>query len=101
MENTKFFAVIRARGDAWQPALSLEQQADWRGHAAFMNALQREGFVLLGGPLEGTPDVLLIIRASTADEIVARLEADPWTGMDLLRMARISPWTIRLGSLAA
>jgi len=101
MENSRIFAVIRTRGDAWQPTLSLEQQADWRGYAAFMNALQREGFVLLGGPLEGTPDVLLIIRASTADQISTRLEADPWTGMDLLRVTRISPWTIRLGSLAA
>lgn len=63
-----------------------------------MNARQREGFVLLGGPLEGTPDVLLVVRASTPEEIVARLEADPWTGMDLLRVTRISPWTIRLGS---
>lgn len=101
MENTRIFAVIRARGGAWQPALSLEQQADWRGHAVFMNALQREGFVLLGGPLEGTSDVLLIIRASTAEEIVARLEVDPWTGMDLLRVTRVTPWTIRLGSLPA
>ncbi|HUJ50357.1 MAG TPA: hypothetical protein VLW25_09160 [Bryobacteraceae bacterium] len=101
MENTKIFAVIRTRGDAWQPALSLEQQVDWRGHAVFMNGLQKEGFVVLGGPLEGTPDVLLIIRSSTQDEIRARLEADPWTSLDLLRVSRISPWTIRLGSLPA
>ena len=99
MNDKKVFAVIRTRGGAWQPELSLEQQADWRGHAAFMNALQRDGFVLVGGPLDGTPDVLLIIRAGTPDEIMARLEADPWTAMDLLRVTRISPWTIRLGTL--
>jgi len=64
-----------------------------------MNDLQREGFVLLGGPLEDTPDVLLIVRANTADEIVKRLAADPWTAQDLLRMSRTMPWTVRLGSL--
>jgi hypothetical protein len=32
-----------------------------------MNALATEGVVLLGGPLEGTSDVLLIMRAGTPD----------------------------------
>lgn len=93
------FAVIRTRGAAWQASLPLEGQADWDGHAAFMTALENEGFVVLGGPLEGTPDVLLIVRATTSDEIVHRLQYDPWTTGDLLRLSRISPWTLRLGYL--
>ncbi|HTQ95364.1 MAG TPA: hypothetical protein VMH89_01085, partial [Candidatus Acidoferrum sp.] len=59
----QIFAVTRTRGPAFDVSLPLEEQADWRAHAAYMNALHAEGFVLLGGPLEGTPDVLLIIRA--------------------------------------
>ncbi len=97
--DTNTFAVIRTRGPAWQPDLGLEQQADWRGHAVFMNALHREGFVLLGGPLDGTPDVLLIVRAAAPEEIPARLKADPWTAADLLRVKQIFAWNIRLGSL--
>ena len=93
------FAVIRSRGAAWQPQLPLEEQADWDIHASFMNALESEGFVVLGGPLEGTHDALLIVRATTPDEIVNRLQDDPWTTRDLLRLSRISPWTLRLGSL--
>jgi uncharacterized protein YciI len=95
------FAVIRTRGPAWQDAQPLEGQTDWDGHAVFMNALAREGFVALGGPLEGTPDVLLIARAASADEIRARLAKDPWSVRDLLRISRIAPWTLRLGSLAS
>ena len=56
-------------------------------------------FVLLGGPLEGTSDVLLIIRANGVTEIHARLSADSWTRRDLLRIKQIVPWTLRLGSL--
>ena len=96
---SRLFAVARSRGTAWNDSLSLEQQADWRGHADFMNALHAEGFVLLGGPLEGTSDVLLIIRADDANEIHARLSADSWTSNDLLRIKQIVPWTLRLGSL--
>jgi uncharacterized protein YciI len=66
-----------------------------------MNALAREEFVVLGGPLDGTPDVLLIVRAASADEIRARLAKDPWRVSDLLRISRITPWTLRLGSLPA
>jgi len=91
--------VIRTRGPAWQPSQPLEGQPDWGGHATFMNALAKEGFVLLGGPLEGTSDVLLIVRAASPDGVRARLEADPWTANDLLRITRITPWTLRLGSL--
>lgn len=94
----RLFAVIRSRGGAWVASHPLEGQADWKGHAAFMNALAKEGFVVLGGPLEGTPDTLLVIRATAPDEIHARLAADPWSGTDLLRVDRIIPWDLRLGS---
>jgi len=96
----KPFAVIRTRGPAWQDSRPLEGQADWAGHASFMNALAREGFVILGGPLEGTSDVLLIVRATTPDEVRSRLAEDPWASKDLLRVSRVAPWTLRLGALA-
>jgi uncharacterized protein YciI len=95
----QLFAAIRSRGAAWQAAHSLEGQEDGDAHASFMNALEAEGFVVLGGPLEGTSDFLLIFRARAADEILDRLLADPWTGRDLLRVSRVTPWTLRLGFL--
>jgi hypothetical protein len=76
----------------------MEEQSDWPAHAAFMDALVNDGFVLLGGPLDGTPEVLLIVRSSDATSIEARLSADPW-GQDMLRLTRIVAWTLRLGSL--
>ena len=95
----RLFAVTRSRGPAWNPSLSLEQQDDWPAHAAFMNALHTDGFVLLGGPLEGTSDVLLITRANDPNEIHERLATDSWTRKELLRIKQIVPWTLRLGSL--
>ena len=95
----QLFAVIRTRGPAFEPSRPLEAQTDWPAHAAFMNGLVRDGSVILGGPLEGTADVLLVMRAETAGEAERRLAADPWTARDLLRVSRITPWTLRLGSL--
>jgi uncharacterized protein YciI len=95
----QLFAVTRSFGPGWNPSLPLEQQQDWRVHADFMNALKAEGFVLLGGPLVGTSEVLLIIRAGDEEAIRARLAGDCWAVKDLLRTTRILLWNLRLGSL--
>jgi uncharacterized protein YciI len=93
------FAVIRARGPAWNHSRPLEGQPEWPAHATFMNGLKADGFVVLGGPLEGTSEVLLIVRAENEAEVRSRLAADPWSANDLLRVARTAPWTLRLGAL--
>ena len=99
MPDPRTFAVVRTRGRAWQPDQPLERQVDWSAHAAFMNALATEGFVLLGGPLEGTDDVLLIVSADSPEQVRARLAEDPWAKNELLRVTRVAPWRLRLGSL--
>src|ERR1017187_2005170 len=65
----RLFAVARSRGAAWNDALPLEEQAAWPPHAEFMNVLLDEGVVVIGGPPEGTREVLLIVRANGGDEI--------------------------------
>jgi uncharacterized protein YciI len=92
----RLFAVIQTHGAGFKP-VPLEQQEDWRAHADFMNALEAEGVVLMGGPLEGTEEVLLILRGQDADDIRMRLAPDPWVVKDLLRLKSVLPWTLRLG----
>jgi hypothetical protein len=95
----RLFAVIRSRGPAWNHALPTEDQRDWAVHAAFMNGLAKAQFVVLGGPLEGTPDVLLVVHATDAAEIAECLATDPWAQNGLLIIKQILPWWLRLGSL--
>jgi len=95
----RIFAVLRSRGPAWDDAKPLEGQQAWPAHAEFMDALFDQRFAALVGPLEGTRDALLILRASSASEIADCLASDPWTKNDLLITKQISPWQLRLGSL--
>ena len=95
----RVFAVLRSRGPAWDDSKPLEGQRDWAAHAAFMDALFDERFAALVGPLEGTRDALLILRASSPSEVVERLAADPWTRTGHLVTKQISPWQLRLGTL--
>jgi uncharacterized protein YciI len=64
-----------------------------------MNNLAARGTIILGGPLEGTPDVLLVMQAHSADEAAQQLQDDPWTALNLLVVEKVMPWTIRLGAL--
>ena len=94
-----YFAVTRERGEAaWNATLPMRKQEKWDEHAAFMNALADEGFVVLGGPLGDGSRTLLIVDAEDEAEITRRLADDPWTPMGLLRIATIEPWEILLSS---
>jgi ketosteroid isomerase-like protein/uncharacterized protein YciI len=88
--------VRRRRGPAWNTALTLREQAGWGAHAAFMNALAAEGFVVLGGPLGDGTETLLIVNATSVDVVASRLASDPWTLTGLLELERIEPWTLLL-----
>lgn len=99
MADKRVFAVINTRGPNWNDDKPMEEQGDWRAHADFMNGLVAEGFVLLGGPLTGTRDVLLIVHARDEAEIEARLAQDVWVVRGLLSRRQVNPWWLRLGTL--
>jgi len=95
---TPSFVVRRARGRRWNPALPMREQRLWSEHAAFMNALAAEGFVLLGGPLGEGRTILLVVAAPDEGTVRSRLAEDPWTVAGLLEVESIQPWTILLDS---
>jgi uncharacterized protein YciI len=97
--NRSLFLVTRFHESAWDHSKPLEQQPEWQAHADYMDALADEGFIVLGGPIVGTDDVLLIIRASSPEEIEKRLADDVWTRRGLLTTREIHPWQLRLGRL--
>jgi hypothetical protein len=92
------FAVTRAPGPAWDTARTLTEQDGWPEHAAFMNGLAEDGFVVVGGPAGTTGHVLLMVRAESATAARQRLAEDPWEPVRLLRTELVWPWRILLAS---
>jgi len=92
--------MIRRGGPAWDASRSLREQDKWDEHAAYMDALFEEGFVIFAGPLgDGSPEhrVLLVFDADSESTIKARLDADPWTPMGMLDTVSVEPWNVLLG----
>ena len=97
-----YFAVVREAGPAWTDGSGISQQPGVSDHAAFMNLLTEEDFVLFGGPLAGTEDgrlrVLLIVDAESEQDIQGRLADDPWARTQQLLTVSIEPWKIFVGA---
>ncbi len=80
----------------------MRRQAEWGAHAVYMDGLAEEGFIVAGGPLGGEDHarrVMHVVLAPDADAVEARMAADPWTPMGMLRTVTIEPWTVLLGRL--
>jgi len=92
------FAVVRTRGEAWDAAKPMRSQREWSEHAAFMNGLAAQGFIVLGGPLGNSGDILLAIKANDESEIRLALQQDPWSKSGILEVKSSQPWTILLES---
>src|SRR6266446_5108992 len=91
--------VVRVeRGGPWDWSRDMREQNGWDEHAAYMDALFDDGFVLLVGPLEGGRDVLWVVEADSEESIRARMAEDPWSPNGMLKPIRIERWDIVLDS---
>jgi uncharacterized protein YciI len=95
---TDYFAVRTTHGPGWDSLRSLREQLLWDEHAAFMDALTAEGFVVLGGVLGDIQGALLIIEAEDEGAVRTRLAQDPWTRSGHLTIASIDTWNILLNA---
>lgn len=90
------FAVTMVHGPNWDPCRQIRDQNAWDEHAAFMDGLVDDGFVILGGPTGGGEKALLAVEAADEPDVRSRLGQDPWAPMELLRIDAIEPWALWL-----
>ena len=95
---TELWVVRRERGGPWDWSRGMREQQDWDEHAKFMEDLVDEGFVVLGGPLEGEGgrEVLHIVDAPSEEAVYARFADDIWTNTGMLATIRVERWTVLL-----
>src|SRR5512143_953091 len=92
------FLVTRAHGPAWRDGYTLEEQEGWQAHADFINALETEGVIVLGGPVEGTADALLVVWAENEESVHTLFGPDPWTTTGVLTTTAVHRWDVRIGA---
>ena len=97
MSGLAYFVVSSYHGPAWVEGRSMREQARWPAHRDFMNALP-EGFVFLGGPVDGHRHrAMLLVKAADLEEVHRVLDPDPWVKTGMLAEI-IEPWEILIGN---
>ena len=92
MKNT--FVAISSAGPNRDLSKGTREQPFWDEHAAFIDQLVDEGFILMGGPLANEGGALLIVNAEDEDEVRNRLKNDPWMEHGILKLESVKRWQI-------
>ena len=90
-----FLVTLSRSGPEYDPSRPLEAQTAWPQHAAFMDGLVGDGFLVLGGPLGDEGRVAHAVEADSPQAVRETLARDPWSETHL-QVDTIEPWTIRL-----
>ena len=90
------YLVRVERGGPWDWSRDMREQPQWNEHASFMNGLVDDGFIVLGGPVEGGRDAFHVVEAASEDELRARFAQDPWALNGMLTVRSVERWTILL-----
>lgn len=92
------FAVRLVHGPGWDSSRQIRDQDGWDEHAAFMDGLVDDGFIILGGPIGGGEKTLHVVEAADERDVKTRFARDPWAAAGLLRIGTIERWALWLDS---
>jgi uncharacterized protein YciI len=92
MKNT--FVTISLPGPNRDLSKGTREQPLWDEHAAFIDQLVAEGFVLMGGPLVDEDGAMLIVNAGDENEVREKLKNDPWMKHGVLKLESVKRWQI-------
>src|SRR5438067_5502863 len=88
------FIVISSAGPNHHLSKGTREQPLWDEHAAFIDKLVDDGFILMGGPLVDEGGSLLIFNADDENEVREKLKDDPWSEHGILKLESVKRWQI-------
>ena len=94
----KTFVVVSSVGPNRDRSKGTREQPFWDEHAAFIDQLVADGFILMGGPLVGQDRLpqgaVLIVNAQDENEVTEKLKNDPWFKRGILKLESVRRWEI-------
>jgi uncharacterized protein YciI len=90
------FALTLVHGPGWDASRPIREQDGWDEHAAFMDGLVEDKFIIVGGPLGSGDRTLHLVEATDEAAVRSRLAEDPWAVAGLLLVGSVEPWALWL-----
>lgn len=91
-----FFLCTLVHGPAWDDTRDIRCQDGWDEHAAFMDRLVEDGFIVVGGPVGTGDHTAHLVDGEGPSTIRARLADDPWAKDGHLMVGSLEPWALWL-----
>jgi len=92
LKNT--FVVISSAGPKRDRSKGTREQPLWDEHAAFIDQLVAEGFILMGGPFVDEGGSMLIVNADDKNEVRDIFRNDPWITHGVLKLESVKRWQV-------
>ena len=89
-----YYLAISTAGPNRDLDKGAREQAYWDEHAAFIDGLVDEGFMVMGGPLVDDGGAMIVVSAESEEDVRKRLMDDPWTTHGILRLESVRRWEI-------
>lgn len=95
------FVVVEEQGPNWKSGSSMRSQPGWQEHARFIDALEAQRVVVLGGPLHHPSGhrAMLVFDAPDEATVRRRLSEDPWIQSGSLQVREIESWELLIGRI--
>ncbi len=94
MTGSQTFLILSTAGPHRDLAKETRKQSFWDEHAAFIDGLVDEGFIMMGGPLADEGGALLIVHADDENRVREKMSKDPWYREGILKLESVKRWTI-------
>lgn len=88
------FLVRLTAGPNHNRTRSVDEDSLAREHAAFIQGLIAEGFLIVGGAVDDGGNGVMIVRAETGASVRHRLERGPLQQRGILRLESVARWEI-------
>jgi uncharacterized protein YciI len=88
------FVAISSAGPNRDLSKGTREQPLWDEHAAFIDQMVADGFILMGGPLVDEGGSLLILDVEDENEVREKLKNDPWSKHRILKLESVKRWQI-------
>ena len=87
------FLALSSAGPNRDFSKDTRRQPFWDEHATFIDQLVADGFILMGGLVDGCGS-LLIVNAENESEVREKMKNDPWFMHGILKLESIKRWQI-------
>lgn len=96
----KTFVGMVERTAQWDRSKQAHEQPGFADHAAYMGALEQEGFVAMAGLLAESEHILFVFLADSEEQVRERLAQDPWQKSGMAKLIRLEEAHFRIGAPA-